>query len=149
MSVTALINKPCVLVNLTIDPDDPDPSHYDQGTPIPQRTETITVCELQPMAARGAEENQRGHSTAINDYIIFFRPGENVDAGSAVFFSQSLVDDPLLLADDAFALLDGEGTDVYQITGKPHPWRNPRTGVVSHIEAQAVRSAGTEDGSGS
>lgn len=115
MSLSTLINRPCVILRRQTAAG---------TTPYGRRRKTDTmvetVCELQQASS---VEPGDGGEIAATDWRLFFLPDTDLRTGDAV-------------------VVDGH---TYELTGDPWPARNPLTQVVSHLEATAQRTAGTEE----
>lgn len=81
-----------------------------------------TVCELQQ--TQRSEQSDRAELSETT-WTLFFLPDTDVQTNDTVVV----------------------GGESYELTGDPWEARNPRTGVMSHIEATARRTAGPEDAS--
>lgn len=119
MSLTMLINRPCVIAHRV-----PSDTTDDYGNEIPGESLTSTVCEIQQ---RQRSEPADQGETSDTEWVVFLLPAEDLHTGDRV-------------------IVDGES---YEITGDPWRARNPRTQAESHIEATARRTAGAEDEVGS
>lgn len=117
MPIDLLMNLPVTIVNRT-DSDDVD----EYGNAIPTENAMETVGELQQV--RRDEPGDAGE-TSDTRWLLVLPAGTVVNTGDAV------------IAD----------SEVYEVVGQPWPARNPRTGVVSHVEATLRRTAGDEGGS--
>lgn len=96
-------------------PADPDVDEY--GNPIPTETTITVACELQ-QASRS--EQTVDANWQIGDWNLYLAPTDS---------------------DGNETELDGSDTVTvdgvpYEVVGPPWPARNPRTGVLSHIEAR-------------
>jgi hypothetical protein len=92
----------------------------DYGMDIPTVSEVETVCELQQQ--RRDERSDNGE-VSYDTWNIFLLAGEEIETGDSVEV----------------------GGEVFELIGDPWPVYNPRTGEISHIEATARRTAGSED----
>lgn len=82
-----------------------------------QTVENVAVlCELQP---RSRKEPDAQGELSQTDWLLILPAGIEVSTADTV-------------------TVDGE---TYEMVGDPGPWRNPRTGIASHVEA-SVRKAG-------
>ncbi len=115
MSLAKLINRPCVITRRQ-DSDTDD----DYGNEIPDEDLVDTVCELQ-QRRRDEPDDQ----------------GETSDTTWALF----LLPDTLIGTADTITVDDVE----YELIGAPWEARNPRTQVVTHLEATVRRTAGAPD----
>lgn len=117
MSLSALLNRSLTIVSRS------DSGTIDEyGGDIPTEVLTQTVGELQQV--RRDEPIAEGEMSDTRWLLVL--PGATaIDTGDAV-----IVDDEL-----------------FEVVGAPWPARNPRTGVVSHVEATLRRTAGDEGGS--
>lgn len=121
MSLDRLINRPCTIVRRL-----PSADEDGYGNEIPAEQSIETVCELQRRMQRTGDE--RGDQGELSDTVwsVFFLPGETVHTGDVV-------------------IVDGAE---YELVGRPWRVRNPRTQVVSHVEATLRQTAGAhEEGS--
>lgn len=114
-----LINRACQVVRRGPSAED------DYGNEIPSETVVSTVCEFQAATSSADAEDRSQNNLAEGKFDVFFPVGTDVTSGDAL-------------------ILDGVE---YEIDGEPWVARNPSTGVLSHVEAQVVRVAGSEDGS--
>jgi hypothetical protein len=89
------------------------------GDEIPAETTTITTGFIEQ---RGSSESDDVTETT---HFVMFPPTTEIDAGDAV-------------------VIEGE---TFEIIGEPWVVNNPRTGVVSHIQADAKKSNGIGVGS--
>jgi hypothetical protein len=120
MALADLLNLPVTLVQRT-DSGTLD----DYGNDIPTEVEVETVCELQQR--RRDEPDGHGEMSSA-DFLLVLPAG--TDARTA-----------------DIAVIDGQD---YEFVGDPWIARNPRTGVVSHVECTVRRTAGAGDeGAGS
>lgn len=115
--LTDLLNRPVTIVTRT-DGDAED----EYGNAVPDESMTTTLGELQQ--ERRDEPNTAGE-TSDSRWLLILPAGTVINTGDAV-------------------IVDSE---VYEVVGAPWPARNPRTGVVSHVEATLRRTAGDEGGS--
>lgn len=114
MPITTLLNRVCTLVYRT---EDGTPDAF--GNPTIDIVSLQSVCELQ--------QRQRDDRTVA---------GEVTTTSWAVYLPAATDLDDL-----AAVIVDGY---VYELDGPPWAARNPRTQTVSHVEATAVRAAGSE-----
>lgn len=116
MSLTSLINRPCLLIRRSESGDTDD-----YGNDIATETIVATVCEIQQI--RRTEPATEGELSQ-GDWVAFFLPGTALDTSDAIE-------------------VDGLGT--FELVGGPWVVRNPRTQQESHVEASLRRTAGAED----
>lgn len=114
MPISSLLNRVCTLVYRT---EDGTPDAF--GNPTIDITAVAAVCEVQQ---RQRDERTVAGEVATTYWAVYLPADTTVDDLAAV-------------------IVDG---DVYELLGPPWPARNPRTQTVSHVEATAVRSAGSE-----
>lgn len=115
MTLSTLINRPCQIVTRTA-----DGTRNAYNDEIVAETIVETVCELQ--------QRQRG---------------EDTDAGDIADSSWLLVlPAGTQVAQDSTVIVDG---DRYELDGEPWPARNPRTQLMSHIEATVRRTTAPDD----
>lgn len=115
MSLAKLINRSC-----TISRREPSDAEDEYGNEIPGVTLIDTICELQQrQRSEPGDEDETSDST----WTLFLLPSDALGTGDVV-------------------IVAGER---YEVTGEPWPARNPRTGVVEHIEATVRRVAGAMD----
>lgn len=118
MSLTQLINRPCVLLvrSATGTTDD-------YGNVIPSEGTVQTVCEAQP---RSAVEPELASELSDEDWAAFFLPADAayLNAASGVWIPEL-----------------GE----FEVIGRPPNWRNPRTEDFKYVQANLKRTAGAED----
>jgi hypothetical protein len=118
--VNDLLNRPCSLIQRS-----PGSSTDAYGNDIPAETVVEAVCELQ--------QRQRREPDAYGDlsdtlWLLVLPAGTPARTGDAV-------------------MVDGQE---FEFVGDPWIARNPRTGVVSHIEATVRRTSASDDeGAGS
>lgn len=117
MSLTNLITRPCTIVQRR---ESGTTDAY--GNDVPAETSIETVCELQQQ--RRAEQDDQGELSDTT-WQAFFLPSEDIRGGDIL-------------------IVDGVE---YEMFGDPWEARNPRTRVVSHVEATLRRVAGSEDAS--
>lgn len=105
-----------------VDPDAADPDEY--GNPGVVETETTTDCEIQ-QAVRNEDTVDSGQQS--EDWVLFLAPIGEDEGGYLIE-------------------VELEGSDrvevngiSYEVIGPPWQVRNPRTGVVTHIEARVRR----------
>lgn len=116
MSIANLINRPCTITHRS---EGEEKDGY--GNVIPKEETIETVCELQQAQGFRSESEDQ---VSDNRWILFLPAGTTVGAADTV-------------------TIDGEA---YEFLAAPWPARNPRTGVVSHIEATVCRTASMGDG---
>lgn len=114
MTLTTLINRPCTITHRTW-----DGAADRYGSKLPVETDVVTVCELQQ---RQRNERDDAGETIDSSWLLVLLPETVIAAGDTV----SVVG-------------DGE----FEVHGEPWVSRNPRTQIVSHIEATVKRAAGT------
>lgn len=122
MSLTTLINRPCVIFTRSDSAEEDD-----YGNLIPAEGAVETVCEAQP---RASVEPALAGEVSDSDWVGFFLPPDAsyLNTASAVWIPEL-----------------GE----FEVVGMPPPWRNPRTQQASFVEASLKRTAGAEDDLGS
>lgn len=114
MPISDLLTLPCTITRRTI----PNPATVDaDGNAVVAESTATTVCELQQQ--RRDEDSDRGEVGAETWLLI-------LPAGTAIGLADSVT-------------ADGHN---YEVTGKPWPSRNPRTGIAHHIEATVKRAGG-------
>lgn len=119
MTISALLNRPCVIVRRSLSGD-----RDDFGNDVPTETTETTVYELQQTQRT---EPLTAGELGVSTFLAVFPAGTDIQVNSAV------VD-----------LLDGHE---YEVVGQPWAARNPRTQAESHVEATVRRTA--EEGAGS
>lgn len=119
MSLVTLLNRPCLLVQRSASGD------LDRfGNPKRDETTVATVCELQQQ-----RRTEAGDAGELSDttWALFLPAGTDVTTADTV-------------------IVDGQE---YELVGEPWDARNPRTQVMSHIEATCRRTRGADDEPGS
>jgi hypothetical protein len=115
MSISTLINRPCVILQRS------QPGSVDSyGNLETVDVEAETVCALQKQATLASSEPAGEGEFSATGWNIFLLAGVDINTGDAV-------------------VVDGL---TYELVGDPWPVRNERTGVISHLEAEARRTAG-------
>lgn len=112
MTLSSLLNRPLTLVSRS---DEGATDLY--GNPAPTETQTAVLGELQQV--RRTEPDDSGELSDTT-WLLVLPAGTSVNTGDAV-------------------ICDGE---VYEVIGDPWNARNPRTEVISHVEA-TLRRTGT------
>ena len=118
MTLTPLINRPCKILTRVITGED------DYGNDTHEDTVVDTVCELQSLAQRKSNEDEDHNQLSSTTWKLFLNTGETITARDAV-------------------VVDGER---YELAGEVSDVWNPRTQLISHIEATVIRTS-TEEGS--
>lgn len=116
MSLTVLLSRPLTIVQRS---DDGDTDDY--GNPVAVETLVEVVGELQQQ--RRTEPGDQGELSDTT-WLLILPAGTSIDTGDAV-------------------ICDGE---IFEVIGDAWSARNPRTGVVSHLEC-TLRRTGSEGGS--
>jgi hypothetical protein len=124
VTLAQLLNRPCTVLHRTA-----GEAKDEYGNKIPVTEEIEGVCEVQ--------ESKRSLSGRTSEPDS---EGENSDAEWLGIFPAGT----LLGAADTVRV---EGIGALEVVGEPWEARNPRTQVVSHIEAPLRRTAGAEEGS--
>lgn len=117
--LSTLINRPCVITRRLS-----TGSEDDYGNLIPDESTIETVCELQQK--QRTEPAGQGE-LSDTQWTLFLLPGDTLRTGDVV-----TVDD-----------------EDYEVVGEPWQARNPRTQLLSHVEATLRRTASTGDEVGS
>ena len=112
-----MINRTCTVIRRS-----ESGSTDDYGNDVATETTSVTVCELQQLRR---DEKEDSGEVSRDTWTVFFHADEDIETGDAV-------------------VVDGQ---TFELIGDPWEARNPRTGVTSHIEATARRTAGAEDAS--
>lgn len=121
MSLTALLNRPCTITHRSTG------SERDRyGNEVQSEIDTDTVCEIQQsrrsLSGRTSEPQANG-DMSDTDWMGIFLPGTEIGSADTV---------------------TSEGT-VFEVVGDPWQARNPRSGVVQHVEIPLRRTAGAEE----
>lgn len=117
MDPTRLFTLTATITHVEADPSDPD----EYGNPGETTTETTTACELQQVQR---SENTIDSAAQSEDWVLFLDPiGE--DEGGYLVEVELEGSDRVVVSGLA-----------YEVIGPPWPARNPRTGVITHIEAR-------------
>lgn len=111
MSLLELMSVPCELLSRYPDPGQTDP----YGNPVQTETRTPSLCEIQQVSAT----EDHGDAVESNTWRLFLPPDVPVRGWDAIELS-------------------GTGWR-YEIEGDGWEVRNPRTGLVTHIEATVRR----------
>lgn len=120
MDPTRLFTLTATITHVESDPDDPD----EYGNPGTIETEITAACELQQVTRlEGSVDSGR----QAEDWVVFVDPMGEDEGGYLI---------EVELEGSDRVEIDGR---TYELIGPPWPVRNPRTGVVTHIEAQARR----------
>lgn len=121
MSLTSLINRPCVLVR-RVSTDEVD----EYGRALTREIRIEAVCELQRISRKTVDE-EAGAYGELSDTLwkLFLLPGFDLRTSDVIE-------------------VDGVR---YELVSDPWDARNPRSGAMSHIEAVVRRTAASEDGS--
>ncbi len=125
MSLSQLLNRPMTLVRRS---DSGDVDEF--GNDIPDETLVAIVGELQQggPTGGGARSEPADHGELSDTrWTLYLPAGTVINTGDAV-------------------ICDGQ---MYELVGDPWDARNPRTQVVSHIEATLRRTASASDETGS
>lgn len=109
MTLAALLNLPCTITRRT-----QNGAADGYGNPTETTTVTTTVCELQQQFAG---EDVTDSNVQSSDFLLVLPAGTGIDGGDKVTI---------------------DGSD-YEVDGPPWSARNPRTGVVSHVQCRVVR----------
>lgn len=117
MSITTLINRPCVIVTR-----DETGATDDYGNAVPVEGAIETVCEAQP---RSSVEPENYGELSEEDWTLFMLPA---DIG---FVTNA----------DAIWV---PGLAEFEVNGAPMPRRHPRTGQEHHMRVNVRRTAGAE-----
>lgn len=112
--LTDLITRPCTIRRRSA--TGPDDAF---GNPTNDVAETPALCELQQ---RARPETTDAGTVAQTEWALFMLADVELDTGDAV-------------------VVDGLE---YEVAGEPARLRNPRSGVVEHIEATLVRTGGAQ-----
>lgn len=115
MSLSALLNRPCVITRRV------DSGTDDYGDPSTASTTEDTVCELQLYAKLRSTGGETELDQAAIETGHIFLPGTLAPPGAL----------------DAVTITDLAAT--YEFDGPAEPVRNPRTGLVSHLQASVRR----------
>lgn len=110
MDPTRLMTRTATISHVEPDPDNPDA----YGNPGLVTSVTTAACEIQQVSRSEDTVNTAQQS---EDWSLFVHPDALVEGSDRI-------------------VVDGVA---YELVGPPWPARNPRTGVVSHIEAQVRR----------
>ncbi|MES2867614.1 MAG: hypothetical protein V4703_12800 [Actinomycetota bacterium] len=119
MTLAALLNRECTLIQRIA-----SGSTDRFGNPLRTDTPITTVCELQQ--TRRDEPSAAGE-LSITTWAVFLPAGTDINTGDVLIV---------------------EGRE-YEIVGDPWEARNPRTGLMSHVEATCKRARGADDEEGS
>lgn len=124
--IRRLINRPC-----TIHRQEVTEETDDMGDPIVADADAghRTVCDLQQNTAD--ENRDGGAGSQTSTWSLFLLPEESLDGWDEITVAPPDADPETW---------DGVGTRM-TLYGEPWPVRNPRTGVVSHIEATVHKIA--------
>lgn len=123
--ISRLINRPCAIHRQEV-----TTQRDDMGDPIvAEAPEHRTVCDLQQNTAD--ESRDGGAGSQSSTWALFLLPGESLDGWDEITIAPP---------DATPETWDGVGTR-FTLYGKPWEVRNPRTGVVSHIEATVHKIA--------
>jgi hypothetical protein len=110
-TVGALLTRPCTLHRTTS-----GETVDEYGNAVEIVEDVAVLCELQP---RSRKEPDAQGELSQTDWLLILPAGTEVSTADTV-------------------TVDGE---TFEMVGDSGPWRNPRTGVASHVEA-SVRKAG-------
>lgn len=120
MDPTRLMTRTATITHVEPDPDNPD----DYGNPGEEVTTTTAACELQQVVRT---EDTVDTARQTEDWALFLAPtGE--DEGGYLVETELEGSDRVEIDDQA-----------YEVIGPPWQVRNPRTAVVTHIEARVRR----------
>ncbi len=124
MTLAQLLNRPCAVLHRTLSEEEDEFGNQKSAT-----QEIETVCEVQEskrsLAGRSSEPASEGE-TSDAEWLGIFPAGTLLGTADTV-------------------RVDGIGE--LEVVGEPWAARNPRTQVVSHVEAPLRRTAGAEEGS--
>lgn len=111
MDITHLLNIPATLTSVTKG----EPDALNHATVV--ETDRQILCHVEPKLRN--EENTDRQDVQRAEFLAFFDPSETVTG-----------DDRLTV-----------GSAVYELLGPPQDWFDPRTGVLTYITANIVRTA--------
>jgi len=115
MSISQLLTLPVTILRRTVAEEIDEFGNEVDTAPA---EEVETVGELQQ---RQRDEQTAGGDVVATTWALYLPADTEIDAGDGIV----------------------AGGATYEVDGEPWPVRNPRTGVVSHIEATVRRTGGS------